>query len=243
MNLDIHTAVMTGLVLAIAAGAISFLLGLQSIRRGAKLPFFRKRRDRMVAGWRMVFYALILGVIAFLSRYAEPVVYHFYPPTPTITPTFTITTTPTISITPSITITPTITNTPSVTDTPSLPQDIATAITSVVTPNPDAIISPVTFSQKIDAKNQAINPAKTFAMPVGHLYATFSFDKMTKGMQWSALWYRDGVLVYSESTPGPAAVAVMALPIGTHPPPIGCQVITKCSFSSAPVGGSPAGSR
>jgi len=82
-----------------------------------------------------------------------------------------------------------------------LPLDIATAITSVVTPNPDAIISPLSFSQKIDAKNQAINPSKEFTNPVGHLYATFSFDKMTKGMQWSALWYRDGVLVYSESYP------------------------------------------
>ena len=71
----------------------------------------------------------------------------------------------------------------------------------MVTPNLDAIISPLSFSRAIDAANKAVSPAKTFANPVGHLYASFSFDKMTKGMQWSALWYRDGVLVYAESYP------------------------------------------
>ncbi len=202
MGLDIHAAVQTALVLAIAGGLISFILGIRSVRSGAKLPFFRKRRDRMVAGWRMLVTGIILGSIAFgLSRYAEPVVYHFYPPTATITLTTTVTTTPTISITPTITMTATVTNTPSITDTPGLPPQIATAITSVVTPDANTIISPITFAQKINDKNQAVNPATTFANPVGHLYATFSFDKMKNGVQWTALWMRDGVQVYFESYP------------------------------------------
>jgi hypothetical protein len=202
MSLDIHTAVQTALVLAIAGSVISFFLGLRSIRSGARLTFFRKRRDRMVTGWRRLAAALILGLVAYaLNRFAEPVVYQFYPPTPTVTLTTTITLTPTISVTPTLTLTPTVTNTPSITNTPGLPADIATAITSIVTPNPDAGISPLSFSRKIDDQNQPVDPAKEFTNPVGHLYATFSFDKMTAGAQWTALWLRDNVLVYSESYP------------------------------------------
>jgi type VI secretion system secreted protein VgrG len=202
MGLDIHAAVVTALVLSITGGVISFFLGLRSIRSGARLPFFRKRRDRMVAGWRMVTTSLVLGAVAFgLNRYAEPVVYHFFPPTATITLTPTDTETPTISVTPTITLTPTITNTPSITDTPGLPQEIVTAITSVVTPDPLAIFSPLAFAQKINDKNQPVNPSATFANPVGHLYGTFSFDKMKTGSQWSAIWLRDGTMVYHESYP------------------------------------------
>jgi hypothetical protein len=203
MGLDIHAAVITALALSISGGVISFFMGLRSIRSGAKVPFFRKRRDRMVAGWRMVTTSIVLGAVAFgLFRYAEPVVYHFYPPTATITQTPTVTETPTISITPSITMTATVTNTPSVTDTPALPEELATVITSVVTPNiSDAIFSHLSFAQKINDQNQPVDPAVEFANPVGHLYAAFSFDKITAGAQWSALWLRDGTLVYYESYP------------------------------------------
>lgn len=202
MGLDIHAAVTTALVLSITGGVISFFLGLRSIRSGARVPFFRKRRDRMLAGWRMVTTSIVLGAVAFgLFRYAEPVVYHFYPPTATITLTQTVTETPTISVTPSITMTPTVTNTPSVTNTPGLPQEVVTAITSVVTPDAAAVFSPLSFAQKINEQNQGVNPAAEFANPIGHLYATFSFDKMKTGVQWSALWLRDGGLVYYESYP------------------------------------------
>jgi hypothetical protein len=46
-----------------------------------------------------------------------------------------------------------------------------------------------------------VNPAAQFANPVGHLYGTFSYDNMIEGVQWSALWYRDGQLVYLETAP------------------------------------------
>ncbi len=201
MNLDIHTAVITATILAVAGVFISLLSGITTIRSSHSLPFFRKRRDKMVRGWRMVFFGVGLVFIAFfLTRFAEPVIYHFYPPTPTVTLTPTITVTPTITLTSTVTLTPTITNTPSVTNTPFVPLSIQTGFEGLVTPNPDAVFSPLRFSEKID-QNQPVDPKSEFTIPVGHLYGTFSYNNMIDGSQWTALWYRDGNLVYYEFSP------------------------------------------
>ena len=201
MNLDIHTAVITATILAVAGVFISLWSGISTIRSSHRLPFFRKRRDKMVRGWRLVFFAFGLIVVAFfLTRYAEPVVYHFYPPTATITLTPTLTITPTVTLSPTITLTPTITNTPSVTNTPFIPLSIETGFEGVVTPNPDAVFSTLRFAQKLD-QLQPVDPKTEFTIPVGHLYGAFSYNNMIDGSQWTSLWYRDGVLVYYESSP------------------------------------------
>jgi hypothetical protein len=88
-------------------------------------------------------------------------------------------------------LTPSITPTVSITPTPSIPIAIGTRFTSLVTPNPDAIFSPMKFAREIKG-NQPVNPAVEFAPPVGHLYATFTYDKVVSGVQWTALWYRVG---------------------------------------------------
>jgi hypothetical protein len=201
MNLDIHSTVVTALLLALVGIFFTFLTGVNSIRSGSSLPFFRKKRDRIVRGWRFIFSAGILGLVAFfLYQYAEPSIYHFFPPTPTITLTPTVTLTPTISQTPTLTITPTITNTPSITDTPSLPQAVQAGFQTTIVPNPDAVFSPMQFAKSVDKVNQPVNPSKEFKNPVSHLYGTFSFDKMKDGSQWSALWYRGADLVYFETS-------------------------------------------
>jgi hypothetical protein len=201
-NLDIHAAVVTAFALALIGAFFAIILGINSIRAGARLQFFRKRRDRMVRGWRMLLTASALIVIAFfLNRYAEPVVYQLYPPTTTVTLTPTITLTPTMTLTVTVSVTPTITNTPSVTNTPSLPVSVLTGFQTTVTPAPDAVFSPIQFAQKLDAKNLPVNPAASFDNPVGHLYGSFSFDKMRDGAQFTALWYRGSDLVYFESFP------------------------------------------
>jgi len=66
-------------------------------------------------------------------------------------------------------------------------------------PNPDALFSPLQFAKAIDDGWQPVNPALEFENPVGHLYGTFSYANMADGNQWSALWYRDGELVYFET--------------------------------------------
>ena len=201
IGLDIQTAVQTAFFLAVLGLALSLLLGVRAIQAGRRLQFFRKRRDLMVRGWRLIFMSFILGIVALtLNRYAEPAIYRVFPPSPTVTQTATITLTPTITLTATITPTPTITNTPSVTNTPAMPLDIASKFESSVTPNPDSVFSPVEFSLEIK-ENMPVEPATEFANPINTIYGTFTYDKMSSGSQWSALWYRGTELVCYETSP------------------------------------------
>jgi hypothetical protein len=206
--LDIHTAIQTALVLAILACLISFWSGIRSIRKAQKLKFFRMRRDRMVRGWRLLFFGVgLIFAIFFLNGYAEPLIYRIYPPTATLTLTPTITTTSTITLTPSITLSPTITPTPAVTDTPTItptphvPLAIEAIFESVVTPSPDAVFSPLVFAQALDENYEPVDPSDIFQNPVGHMFAYFTYDRMQDGVQWTAIWYRGGELVYYETKP------------------------------------------
>lgn len=209
MALDIHTAVQAAIVLAILGILFSVWAGINAIRNAHNLKFFRMRRDRMVRGWRLLFFALILGfLIVFLNNYAEPIAYSYFPPTPTITLTPTVTLTPTITLTPTVSLTPTITltpavsNTPTITATPRIPLAIETRFEGVVTPNPDAIFSDLVFTEGIDEETyEPLNPGEVFENPLGHMYALFSYDGMLDGSQWTAIWYRNGELVHWESQP------------------------------------------
>jgi hypothetical protein len=208
MKLDIHTAVITIVALLSIIALYGFLVGIRSIRKARTLKFFRMRRDRMVVGWRMVFLSAIFLVSAFLIRsFAEPITYRFFPPTVTPTLTSTITITPTISLTPTTSLTPTITPTPSVSDTPTItptphmPLLIEDGFTSTTTPNPAAVFSPLQFARELDENFFPVDPAIVFQNPVGHLYAQFTYDKMTPGAQWTALWYYGNNLVYYETNP------------------------------------------
>jgi type VI secretion system secreted protein VgrG len=209
ISLDIHTAVQAAIILSIAGIVLSVWSGVRSIRKARTLKFFRMRRDRMVRGWRLFFFAFFLGILTiFLQSYAEPIAYSFFPPTPTVTFTPTITLTPTITVTPSITLTPTITltpavsNTPTVTPTPRIPLAVESRFESTITPNPEAIFSDLVFTQGIDeATYEPLNPGIVFQNPVGHIYALFSYDGMVDGSQWTALWYRNGELVNFETQP------------------------------------------
>jgi type VI secretion system secreted protein VgrG len=202
MKLDIQTSVQTALIITVFLALLSLLLGVRSIRAGNRLQYFRKRRDLIVHGWRMIFVGFAFGVASFLvNTYAEPVAYRAFPPSPTITLTPTITVTPTISPTPTITLTPTITNTPSVTNTPSLPQEVESKFESTITPLAVPVFSSVIFAEQLDDNFQPIEPAAEFENPISGMYGVFSYDQMTVGAQWTALWIRNGELVYYETLP------------------------------------------
>jgi hypothetical protein len=201
MNLDIHSGVTTFLILMAIATIAVFLSGLRTLQSVKKIQFFRIRRDTSGQGWLVVFISFLMLIFTILlGIYAEPIVYTYLPPTATIPPTFTITITPTLSLTSTITLTPTITNTPSETSTPWIPPTIEAGFLAQLAPNPDAVFSPLRFSRRIDNTNQPVSPLTEFRNPVGHIYGSFSFDKMIDGSQWTALWYRSGELVYFEST-------------------------------------------
>lgn len=207
VQLDIKAAVQTALIICLIGIAISLWLGVRLIRRGKAVTFFRIRHQRVSGGWRLIAFGITLGSFSiFLSFFAEPVAYHFLPPspspslTPTITLTPTVTLTPTITLSPTITLTPLVSDTPTASPTPYLPIAVESQFTSKITPHVDAIFSPISFSKRY-INFEPVNPATTFQNPVGHLYGSFTYDNMIPGVQWSALWYRNGKLVFFETKP------------------------------------------
>lgn len=208
MHLDIHTTVRTAFFLSLAGIVICLIVGVRSIRGARYLRYFKMRRERALYGWRLILTSLFLCAVAvLLNSYAEPLIYKTFPPTATVTLTPTTTLTPTITLTPTETLTPTITLTPAVSDTPtatitpSMPMAIGASFSSTVTPNPEAIFSPLQFALSLDSSYQAQNVQEVFTIPFSHIYAVFSYDKMVDGAQWSAIWYRQGKMVYYESKP------------------------------------------
>jgi hypothetical protein len=169
--------------------------------------YYRIRRSLVSTGWRTVVFAAGLVLVAILvGTLAEPIAFIYFPPSATVSSTPTITLTPTISLTPSITLTPTITltpamtNTPTVTGTPFIPIAIETKFTSLVTPNAAAVFSPLQFSLTV-AKYKAVNPQTVFKNPNQKLFVTYTYDKMTNGVEWTMLWYRgEELLKYDSST-------------------------------------------
>lgn len=208
MNLEIHTTVRIALFLSAGLAVLFILVGIRKISKAGRLPYFRKRRDLIVQGWRLLFGSILLiGLAFFLNSYAEPVIYTFYEPSATNVPTATITLTPSTTLTPTITLTPSITltplesNTPTTTSTPAVPMAIETSFSGLVTPDPNSVFSPLQFAKNLDPDFQPIDPDTTFKNPIKHMYGIFSFDQMMDGSQWTSLWYRDGELVYFETKP------------------------------------------
>ena len=154
----------------------------------------------------MVVGILLLLFAGWLGRFGEPVAYRYFPPSPTITLTPTISPVPSITLSPTITLTPTITDTPSVTDTPTMtstpyiPPAIEALFSSDVTPNPDAVFSPLQFSTVYE-NFECVAPSTTFVNPIRSMTACFSYNNMSAGVQWTAMWYRDGELVHYETLP------------------------------------------
>jgi type VI secretion system secreted protein VgrG len=204
--MDIRAGIQTAILLASLGAVVLFWSGIQSIRNGRKLLYFRLRQERVANGWRWIGFALLLSGLVFgLVRWGEPVAYTYFPPsatitlspTPSLSPTISLT--PTITFTPSETLTPSISNTPTITFTPFIPAAVETAFSSLVTPNTDAIFSPLIFARDIDANYQPIGPVTVFINPVEKVVAVFSYDKMLNGVQWTALWYREGQLLHYET--------------------------------------------
>lgn len=206
MSLDIHSAVQVTLLILLFLIVLMIWQGITSIKNARRLPFFRLRRNRTLRGWRLLGGSILLIILAiFLNSRLEPMIYTVFPPTATITLTPTITTSPTITQTPTITLSPTVTltpaesYTPTITPTPFVPLAVEARFEAKVTPNPDAVFSDLVFTQGIDALYQPVAAGTEFQNPVGHLYAVFSYDQMVDGSQWTALWFRNGELVYFET--------------------------------------------
>ncbi len=205
--MDIHSGVIAIIIMATLIAIFSLWRGIRTLQSARKMTFYRLRRQREASGWRLFGLAVVLIGLAFwLPLFGEPIAYSYFPPSPTpsLTPTITIvpsiTLSPTITLTPTITDTPAVTNTPTITPTPFIPLAILAIFQSSVTPNPNATFSPLVFSTALN-NYQAANPQTVFQNPVGHMYAVYSYDQMSPGAQWTALWIRDGEIVHYETKP------------------------------------------
>jgi hypothetical protein len=205
MKLDIHDATVVIVILAVLGAVASIWSGFRSIRKSRAVAYYHLRRQKIAAGWKTIIFAIVLVGIAYLfERFGEPVAYRYFPPSPSPSLTPSITLTPTISLTPTITDTPTITltpvfsYTPTVTSTPFLPIVFEAQFKSLVTPNPDAVFSLLKFSLLVN-NFQPINPQTVFQNPVSHIIATYSYDGMLNGVQWTCIWYQNGQVITDQS--------------------------------------------
>jgi hypothetical protein len=205
--MDIRAGIIAAIVLSAIGALLVFRSGYRAWMSARRLTFYRIRRQREKAGLFTVLISLILFGFAFiLFRYGEPVAYRFFPPSPTITLTPTTTVSPTITLSPTITPSPTITETPSVTDTatitptPFIPPAIEVLFESEVTPNANAVFSPLQFTRNCADFNN-YTAETVFQNPINYMCAVFTYDQMTPGAQWTALWFRDGKLVHYETIP------------------------------------------
>jgi type VI secretion system secreted protein VgrG len=200
MNIDIATTVKVLIAFLILGLIASLIFAYRSIRLGLHLEFFRKRRDLVVHGWRLVLLALALGIVALIiGKFGEPVAYRYFPPSPTVTSTPTVTLTPTITPTLKDTLTPTITPTLQYTLTPSLPEVAQATIQTPVGPDTSAIFSRVQFASQLSKDSVVVDDETSFPSTVAHLYGGFTYDQMSLGVQWSAVWLRDGQVVHMET--------------------------------------------
>ena len=198
-NIDIDTTFKLLLVLVAVASLAAIVAAFRSIKAARALQFYKKRRDLVARGWRMVALTVLLGAIAFfLVRFGEPVAYRYFPPSPTITRTPTLTLTPTVTETPRQTYTPTITLTLQYTYTPSLPDVVQTAIKTPVGVDAKAIFSPIEFSTQTK-DGVVINTTDVFNPPITQMFAGFTFDGMALGVQWSAVWLYEGQVICYET--------------------------------------------
>ncbi|BBB48368.1 hypothetical protein [Pelolinea submarina] len=202
MNLDIETTVRTIFFMLLAAAGVLVVMAVRIFREAGRLRFFLKKRALLSQAWRLIFIAILVIVGAFLiNGYAEPVTYKVFEPSPTASLTPTITQTATVTQTPTSTQTPTVTATLEFTVTPEMPLIISQEFTSQITPNPNAVFSTLSFARSLTEDYLPIDAADTFENPIETIYASFSYDSMSVGTQWTAMWYRDGELIYYETKP------------------------------------------
>jgi hypothetical protein len=207
MKIDIHDAVVMAVIVIILGALFSAWTGIRMIQQSQAVAYYRLQRKQGATGtWTIVFAWVLIGLALLLIFFAEPIAYRYFPPSPTVSSTPTLSLTPTVSLTSTISMTPTISQTPAesyaptIMDTPFLPIAVEIQFVGVMTPDPKAVFSPLVFSRSVQGY-QPINPQTDFKNPIETIIATYTYDYMSDGVQWTALWYRDGQLINFETAP------------------------------------------
>lgn len=205
--MDFEAGAIATAALLVVAVVFSIRAGLRGLRQSRKLTFYRLRRQQEARSWRYLVFAIVLLALALVIPTAGlSAVFTYFPPTATPTPKV-ASPTPSPSRTPAIaagaTIQPSIpvfTFTPPGTPTPHVPPAIVALFSSSVTPPAEIAFSTVVFTQSGFAYPPK-DTAEVFKNPLRHMWGIFSYDGMAPGVQWTALWWRAGELVYQETAP------------------------------------------
>ena len=76
MNLDIRSTMLTIVIITAVAVVWMVFQAIKAMRSARRLPFYFKRREQILRGWRSFFFALILAGLSFLIyRFGEPIAY------------------------------------------------------------------------------------------------------------------------------------------------------------------------
>ena len=82
--LDIQTFLQTAFLLSLVGALLSIWSGLRAIRASRQLRYYRLRRGRLVFGWRVLLFGIILAFLSAAIRLVgEPVAYQVFPVTAT----------------------------------------------------------------------------------------------------------------------------------------------------------------
>ncbi|MBC8335335.1 MAG: hypothetical protein H8E29_08735 [Anaerolineales bacterium] len=97
---------------------------------------------------------------------------------------------------PSQTPTTEILTTPTLT----IPVIVEALFQGNLTPEAGVSISSLRFSAEME-DYKAVLPSTSFYNPIKRMYAVFSYRDIAQGVQWTALWYREGELVNFDTEP------------------------------------------
>jgi hypothetical protein len=194
------TLVLTGLVVGVVA--------VRRVFQAGRLRYYLLRREQAAGAWRLLLVAAAVTLASIVVfALGRPAAYIVFPPTPSVTATETSSATPTVTQTPTVTVTPSISATPSITPTatasvtPKLPESLHLLYQEDITPQPDAVLSPILVTTELTGFNIPIDPAESYDNPVGRLYGAFSYDHMTDGVRWIAFWYLGDEVICFETNP------------------------------------------
>ena len=187
---------------------ILLFVGWRRLRTAQGLPYFTLRQRRVREGWRLILLGFGIGLLGLVTRLYGPraveIVVTLTPsstPLPSATPTATITLTPSVTATASTTPTASITPSPSATPSPEIPEALTVLFRETVTARPEAVFSEIAISRRLDTLNRAAEAAEAFENPIETLYGAFTYDFLDDGVRWTAIWYRDGEIICSETKP------------------------------------------
>ena len=218
LTFSAETYVAWAVGLLLGGALLAALSGVRLLARAQRTSSFQPRRAALQQGWRLIFLSVILlfGAGAFYA-FGPRAVKVANPPTLTPTASLTPSITPVPSETASLTLPPTFTQAPSDTHTPgptptasdtptptqsptpSLPLAFITLPPGplTVTPPAEAVAADVRFSTRDNCTIQT--GADYFDQLPKIIYAHFYYNNWLTGALWSAVWLRDGQIIFAET--------------------------------------------